>query len=240
PRPPFIDVPLNVSFRSTGAVLKLVDAVIAAPARDGVLEPGQSLRHDLKRIGQAGLVGLWPRCKPIQTADPEPWAVAQVTTGVASPLERLAQAIAAKIDDMVGKEKLESKGRLIHAGDIMVLVRSRDPFVLNLVRALKARGIPVSGIDRLRLLEDIAVMDLVAFADFLLMPEDDLNLAALLKSPLIGLSEEEVMRLCLERGYRSVWSRLNELAPQSLFYRNAADLLGRYLARADLDSPFAL
>ncbi len=187
PRPPFLDVPLDVSFRSTGAVLKLVDAVIAGPGRDGVLDPGQSLTHGLKRGGQAGLVEVWPRCRPVKLDDPEPWAVPQVTTGMASPLERLAQAIAAKIAALVGQEELPSRGRKIRAGDIMVLVRSRDPFVLNLVRWLKKEGIAVSGIDRLRLLEDIAVMDLMAFADFLLMPEDDLNLAALLKSPLIGL-----------------------------------------------------
>ena len=240
PRPPFIDVPLDVSFRSAGAVLKLVDAVIAGPARAGVLEPGDVLRHGINRVGQEGIVELWPRTKPVAAEEPEPWAVPAVTVGIASPLERLAQAIAAKIAAMVGNEKLGSKNRPIRAGDIMVLVRSRDPFVLNLVRALKGRGIPVSGIDRLRLLEDIAVMDLVAFADFLLMPENDLNLAALLKSPLIGLSEEEVMRLCLDRGHASVWSRLKDTAPQSLFYRDAADLLGRYLARADFHAPFAL
>lgn len=240
PRPPFLDVPLDVSFRSTGAVLKLVDAVIAGPARDGVLDPGRYLVHGLKRTGQAGLVEVWPRCQPVKLDDPEPWAVPQVTAGIASPLERLAQAIAAKIASMVGKEMLESRGREVRAGDIMVLVRSRDPFVLNLVRALKGQAIAVSGIDRLRLLEDIAVMDLMAFADFLLMPEDDLNLAALLKSPLIGLNEEDVMRLCVDRGSASVWSRLNAMAPQSLFYREAADRLSHYLARADFDSPFAL
>ena len=240
PRPPFIDVPLDVSFRSTGAVLKLVDAVIAGPARDGVLEPGQTLTHGVKRTGQAGLVEVWPRCSPVKPADPKPWALPEVTVGVSSPLERQAKAIAAKIAAMVGQENLESRDRPIRAGDIMVLVRSRDPFVLNLVRALKGKGIAVSGIDRLRLLEDIAVMDLVAFADFLLMPEDDLNLAALLKSPLIGLGEDEVMKLCVERGSASVWSHLNAMASQTLFYRDAADTLGRYLARADFESPFAL
>jgi ATP-dependent helicase/nuclease subunit A len=241
PRPPFLDVPLDVSFRSTGAVLKLVDAVIAGPAREGVLDPGQTLTHGLKRTGQAGLVEVWPRCQPIKLGDPEPWAVPQVTAGIASPLERLAQAIAAKIAAMVkGEELLPSRGRSIRAGDIMVLVRSRDPFVLNLVRWLKKEGIAVSGIDRLRLLEDIAVMDLMAFADFLLMPEDDLNLASLLKSPLIGLGEDEVMNLCVDRGSQSVWQRLNAMAPQTLFYREAADTLGRYLGRADFDSPFAL
>jgi ATP-dependent helicase/nuclease subunit A len=241
PRPPFLDVPLDVSFRSTGAVLKLVDAVVDGPARDGVLDPGQALRHGLKRTGQAGLVEVWPRCAVLKPGDPAPWAVPQVTAGIASPLERLAQAIAAKIAALVkDREILPSRGRPIRAGDIMVLVRSRDSFVLNLVRWLKKEGIAVSGIDRLRLLEDIAVMDLMAFADFLLMPEDDLNLAALLKSPLIGLGEDKVMELCVDRGSASVWSRLNAMAPQDLFYREAAETLGRYLARADFDSPFAL
>ena len=239
-RPPFMDVPLDVSFRSSGAVLKLVDQVIAGPARAGVLEPGQVLHHGVNRIGQSGLVELWPRCQPVGVDEPEAWAVPEVTPGPLAPHERLAQAIAAKIAAMVHHERLESKDRPIQPGDIMVLVRSRDPFVLSLVRALKARSIAVSGIDRLRLLEDIAVRDLVAFADFLLMPEDDLNLAALLKSPLIGLSEEEVFRLCVDRGSASVWSRLNALAGETLFYRNAADLLGRYLARADFNAPFAL
>src|SRR5262249_2852839 len=153
---------------------------------DGVLEPGRVLHHGVNRIGQAGLIELWPRCQPVAVDEPEPWAVPEVTPGPPAPHERLAQAIAAKIAAMVHHERLESKDREIQAGDILVLVRSRDPFVLSLVRELKRHQISVSGIDRLRLLEDIAVMDLMAFADFLLMPEDDLNLAALLKSPLIG------------------------------------------------------
>ncbi|HVY99857.1 MAG TPA: double-strand break repair helicase AddA [Dongiaceae bacterium] len=239
-RPPFVDVPLDTSFRSTGAVLKLVDAVINGPARDGVLDPGKSLTHGVHRRGQAGLVELWPRCQPVGVAEPDPWAPPRVTPGPPAPHERLAQALAAKIADMVGRDRLESKDRLVRAGDILVLVRSRDPFVLSLVRALKGKGIAVSGIDRLRLLEDIAVMDLMAFADFLLMPEDDLNLAALLKSPLFDISEADVLRLCADRGNASVWSRLKALAPETLFFREAADLLGRYLGRADFNAPFAL
>jgi ATP-dependent helicase/nuclease subunit A len=240
PRPPFVDVPLDTSFRSTGAVLKLVDAVIAGPARDGVLEPGQTLTHGVHRRGQEGLIELWPRCQPVAVAEPEPWAPPQVTPGPPAPHERLAQAIAAKIAGMVGHDRLESKDRVIRAGDIMVLVRARDPFVLSLVRALKKENIAVSGIDRLRLLEDIAVMDLMAFADFLLLPEDDLNLAALLKSPLFDISEADVLKLCVDRGSASVWSRLNAMAPESLFYREAADLLGKYLSQADFNAPFAL
>ena len=50
-----------------------------------------------------------------------------------------------------------------------------------MVSALKARGIPVAGADRLVLTEQIAVQDLIALGDFLTLPEDDLALAAVLK-----------------------------------------------------------
>jgi ATP-dependent helicase/nuclease subunit A len=239
PRPAFVDVPLDVSFRSTGAVLKLVDAVIAGPARAGVLEEGASLHHRVSRIGQAGSVELWPRAQPVALSPPEPWAIPRVAPGLPAPEERLALAIAARIGDLLGT-KLESRDRNIRPGDILVLVRSRDAFVPALVRALKARDIPVSGIDRLKLLQEIAVMDLIAFAEFLLMPEDDLTLAALLKSPLIGLDEEELFRICVDRKGASVWSRLNMLAPDSPRLRAAVQLLGTHLARADFHSPFAL
>jgi ATP-dependent helicase/nuclease subunit A len=237
PRPPFVEVPLDVSFRSTDAVLKLVDAVIAGPARAGVLDA--DLRHRAKRVGQAGAVELWPRAQPIEIEEPEPWAVPRVVPGAPAPHERLAQAIAARIASLT-QEELESKGRRIRPGDILVLVRSRDAFVPALVRALKARGIPVSGVDRLKLLDEIAVMDLVAFAEFLLMPDDDLTLAALLKSPLVGLTEEELFQLCIDRGDTSLWSRLNMLAPENPSFRAAVKLLGSHLACADFHSPFAL
>jgi ATP-dependent helicase/nuclease subunit A len=240
-RPPFRDVPLDVSFRSTAAVLKLVDAVIAGPGRDGVLSAGETLQHKVRRLGQAGLVELWPRTAPVAVAAMEPWALPEITQGPLAPDERLAQAIAEKISRLISsRESLESRGRPIQAGDIMVLVRSRDAFVPLLVRALKKLQVPVSGVDRLALLQDIAVMDLMAFADFLLMPEDDLNLAALLKSPLVGLTEEELFQVCVERGSASVWSRLNALTADSPRLGEAAERLGRYLGRADFHSPFAL
>jgi ATP-dependent helicase/nuclease subunit A len=49
------------------------------------------------------------------------------------------------------------------------------------------------------LTEHIAVMDLMALADALLLPDDDLALACLLKSPLFGLSEEQLFDLAWDR-----------------------------------------
>jgi ATP-dependent helicase/nuclease subunit A len=82
-----------------------------------------------------------------------------------------------------------------------VLVRKRDAFVNALTRALKRRGnIPVAGADRLKLTSHIAVQDLVALGRFLLLPEDDLSLAALMKSPLFDLSEDDIFAVAALAG----------------------------------------
>ncbi len=240
-RPPFVDVALNISFRSTAAVLKLVDRVLAGPAGAGVLAAGESLEHRPQRRGAGGSVEVWPLCVPLAVAAPEPWAPPVVTAGAAEPSQRLAAAVAADIAGKIAAgDRLLSRDRPVRPGDFLVLVRSRNAFVPALVRELKAREVPVSGVDRLQLLDEIAVQDLIAFAEFLLLPEDDLTLAALLKSPLIGLDETELFTLCIDRAGASVWARLNALAPAHPRFAEARDRLGHYLARADYLSPFAL
>ncbi len=81
----------------------------------------------------------------------------------------------------------------------MVLVRRRNEFVNALVRALKREGVEVAGVDRLNLGQELAIQDLLAMARFVLLPQDDLNLAALLKSPLIGLDEDQLFILAWKR-----------------------------------------
>ena len=76
-----------------------------------------------------------------------------------------------------------------------------------MVSALKARGIKVAGADRLLLTEQIAVQDLMALGDFLMLPEDDLALASVLKSPLLGLDDDDLMALAPRRK-GSLWQEL--------------------------------
>ena len=96
-------------------------------------------------------------------------------------------------------------------GDFLILLRHRDELVDALVRELKSLEVPVAGIDRMRLTEQLAVMDLIAFGQFLLLPEDDFNLAVLLKSPLLGWSEEALFDLA--HGRRgSLWEELRRRA----------------------------
>jgi ATP-dependent helicase/nuclease subunit A len=236
------DVQLKVSFRSTAPVLALVDAVFAeGAAREGVVEPGATLEHRPDRTGHAGLVELWPMLEAAETEPPPPWEVPDAPGRAAGADAMLAEAVAARIRHWLDTgEPLPSRGRAMRPGDILVLVRKRTGgLVPRLLRALKEKGIPVGGADRIKLAEQIAVQDLLALCDTLLLPDDDLQLAALLKSPLIGLSEEQLFDLAHHRT-GSLWGRLAQERGRDTPEGHAADWLARLMNRADLVTPHAL
>jgi ATP-dependent helicase/nuclease subunit A len=108
------------------------------------------------------------------------------------------------------------------------------------VRQLKKLGIPVAGVDRMVLTQQIAIMDLIVLGQFLLLPEDDLTLATVLKGPLFGISEDELFLLAYGRGRDTLWSRLRRLAAQHPTLRAAEERLRALLARADFVPPFEL
>ena len=106
-----------------------------------------------------------------------------------------------------------------------------------MVAALKALKIEVAGADRLRLSDQIAVEDLLSLGDFLTLPEDDLSLAEVLKSPLIGLTDDDLMALAVGRK-GMLWKSLIDHAGDNPRFRAAADTLKRWRSRADFVPPF--
>ncbi|CAK0757907.1 ATP-dependent helicase/nuclease subunit A [Azospirillaceae bacterium] len=236
-------VALDVSFRSTPAVLSIVDAIFSNPeARNGLtLDPQTPIRHRAFRSGQAGHVEIWPPAIPAETAELAPWQAPIATESLDSPATRLAVLIAETIRGWIAnQETLPSRGRPIQAGDVLVLVRRRTNFVAELVRALKDRNVPVAGVDRMILTRQLAVMDLMALAAFLLLPDDDLTLATVLKGPLIKITEEQLFSLAYGRR-RRLWPALLEKAKESPgIFQPAAQYLSGLLARADFVAPYEL
>lgn len=232
----WIEVALQFSFRSTRSVLAAVDGVFERPeAQQGVADWG-AVRHEVSRIGAAGLVELWPPALPIELEPPGPWAppVERIETDL--PMTRLARLIARRIRTWLdAREELASQGRPIRPGDILILVRRRNPFVHEMVRALKQQDVPVAGVDRMMLAEQLPVMDLVALGRVALLPEDDLTLACLLKSPLVGLDEEELFALAHGRT-GSLWASLGRATAPRL--AAARRRLEGWLARADQVPPY--
>jgi ATP-dependent helicase/nuclease subunit A len=237
----FKNVGLDVSFRSTAPVLALVDAVFADPlARPGVVAPGETLTHYADRAGHAGLVELWPLAPRPDPAPYQPWTIPEENQSQTSARQLLADALADWIRDQTdGSVLLESKGRPLTAGDVLILVRRRDEFARALVRALKTRGVPVAGLDRMILTDQPAVQDLMALADALLLPRDDLTFGCLLTSPLGGLTDDELAEIAIERP-GSLWDALRDRADEQPSWRRAADFFSQLLGRVDYVSPYAL
>jgi ATP-dependent helicase/nuclease subunit A len=237
----WIEVDLKTSFRSTPAVLRVVDAVFERPeARAGVTPENAPIRHEAHRAGAGGLVELWPLVEPAARDDLEAWTPPLTQRSAEDPETQLAQRIATRIRQWIEEETLESRNRAIRPGDVMVLVRRRGAFLDALVRSLKQQRVPVAGADRILLIEQLAVMDLMALGHALLLPADDLTLATVLKGPLIGLSEEELFRLAHGRGNQTLWRRLALLKEENAAFARAHDFISDLLSQVDLMTPFAL
>ncbi len=233
----FKDVNMEVSFRSTSAVLDSVNKVFAqGAARDGVVNDGQELMHIPSRIGDGGRIELWPLVQPDDNdISDQIWLPPVERVSGISSSSKLARQIAETIKSKVSqKEILQSQGRPLRYRDFLILVQRRNSFVEEIVRACKNAGVNITGVDKIKLSEQIAVNDLLALAQFTLLPSDDLNLACVLKSPLFGLNDDDLFTLCYQRGEKSLWQRLKE----SSSYPTIAETLYQILKFANTHRPF--
>ena len=229
---PLHKIQLTHSFRSTSEILTAVDSIFSqSAAKEGLMFGTNTLEHIPTRLDHPGLVELWPLTEPVLEGE-------EIKLSAKTQLARqIADTVRGWLDNGLW---LESKGRCVEPGDIMILIRKRTVLVNYLVRALKRKNIPVAGHDRMALGENLAVQDLIALGQCLLLPEDDLTLAASLKSPIFALSEETLFMLCSARDKKSVWERLREQNNRSIELADAYRLLGDLRAKADYISPYEL
>ena len=212
----FLPLPFQYSFRSVSLVLEAVDRVFEQPAaHQGLTADPVATVHQAVRDASPGLVELWPLVEPDDKPEVEPWDQPFDTTSETSPRVKLARQIAAAVKVWLKRGDLVGDGDNRHpmrAGDILILVRQRGALFEAIIRALKNADIAVAGADRLKLVEHIAIMDLLALADALLHAQDDLALAAVLKSPLFGVTEDELFDLTRHSG--SLRAALRATRPQ--------------------------
>ncbi|HEY1837205.1 MAG TPA: double-strand break repair helicase AddA [Rhizomicrobium sp.] len=232
----FTDVTLDTSRRSAPEILKFVDHVFAGDAGAALTFEGAPVAHTAHRKADKGQIEFWPVIHPDKTPDLEPWRPVDAIAEN-SPVARLADQIATQIKRWTdGKTSLPGHNAPIREGDIMILMPRREPFAGEMIRRLKERGVKVAGADRIRLNEQIAVMDLAALGRFVLLPEDDLNLAALLRSPLIDIGEDDLLDLANPRA-GTLWAALDARREETKLVRAHA-YLSECRARADFAPPY--
>jgi ATP-dependent helicase/nuclease subunit A len=227
----FRDLSIAASFRSAQPVLDLVDAVIGTVGHGALALAEPPPPHVAHKADRPGQVELWPPFAVEESADEsdegeERW--------VSLRDRYYADALAERLGQMVEEAAvLPSTGRPLTPGDILVLVRSRGELASLIVARLFSAGIPVAGVDRLHLHEPLAVQDLLVAVKFAVQPNDDLSLACLLVSPLLGWDQEQLRELAYGRK-GSLW---RELRQRSFEFRGAHDSLSELLRIADFTTP---
>ncbi|MES2676695.1 MAG: double-strand break repair helicase AddA [Pseudomonadota bacterium] len=225
----FLNVELNSSFRSMPAILQVVDLVFAkAELANSISTLATKIQHHAIKNQHFGKVELMPIISrfastpgysAIKEEEKYQWDLDFSIDEEYKAQEILAQIIARKIKKFFDDGKfLASKNRFAEFGDVMILLKERKSNLANLlVKHLSAQQIPVSSADRIDFSKNIIVQDLLALAQFILLPEDDLNLACLLKSPLFGVSEEELLAACELKNSGLSLSKESEHKTISLF-----------------------
>jgi ATP-dependent helicase/nuclease subunit A len=237
----FDPVSFTYSFRSGPAILQSVDYVFRDEAiyRSIHAEATYPL-HEALTDAAPGLIELWELAEADDKKDIEGWRAPFDGVSVTSPEVKFARRIQAEIRRLVESGTMTGHAgdrRPLRYGDVLVLVRRRGNAFDAVIQALKHAGIPVAGADRLKLTEHIAIIDLMNLADALLLPQDDLALAVALKSPLFGLTDDDLFELAWQRK-GSLREALGHRAGDGQF-QDALRRLERYEQRFAHETPFS-
>lgn len=230
---------LGRSYRTARPVLEFVDEAIDAIGHEAF---GLDRRPE-PHVGEdrPGLIGLWHPVGGEGEEEAEaPEAPEAPDSWLPGPERAMADNVAAQVKAWLrdGFPLVKGRARNAGPGDIMVLVRKRRELAGLIVARLHAAGVPVAGVDRLRLGAPLAVKDLMAALRFAAQPLDDLSLACLLVSPLIGWSQEQLLQFGHRPDNMRLWDHLRRSRePEAM---RVADELRQLLARADFEPPQAL
>ncbi|MDC1229336.1 double-strand break repair helicase AddA [Octadecabacter sp.] len=232
------DSELLYSFRSSDAILQLVDQTFQGDMADGL---GDRIKHIAFKGDMPGRVDVWPMIEPSEKPEEREWDDPLDLKGRTNNKVVLAQQIASEIKRMMNDETLPVKvqgiwsRRKITPGDFLILVQGRGNGIFDeVIAACKSAELEIAGADRLKLGGELAVQDIAALLQFLALQDDDLSLAAALKSPLFGWSEKQLYDLAQPRKKRTtLWEVLRDSQHTDTLeilhdLRNRADFLRPY------------
>jgi ATP-dependent helicase/nuclease subunit A len=230
----FVFRELKHSFRSGESILAAVDLVFksAEMAASVSSDAGGFPPHLALPDALPGVVEIWEPETPDERREIEGWDAPFDLVNETSPRVKLARRIARHVRGQIECGAAKS-------GDFLILVRQRGPLFEAIIRALKHEGVAVAGADRLILTEHIAVMDLMALADALLLPQDDLALATVLRSPLFGFSDKELFTIAWDRGRASLRAALASKTGEDKKFADTAARLDELAQDARRETPFA-
>jgi len=211
-------VDLNINFRSQPPILEFVNKLFSR------LVTPQLTQFNYDRSAQLRPPGS--DSGPATCADREPLVELHLLdtsepkhndrSRMASPVEpdqlisdRQCQAaiIAQRIRQMVGADTAEPEFQVydkdqnayrpVRYGDIVILMRSLAQKAIDFVEVLRLAGIPVSSHATAGYFETTEITDMLSLLKVLDNPRRDIELAAVLRSPLFGFSDTELAKVRL-------------------------------------------
>ena len=218
------DVELKWSYRSGSAILDFVSKVWG---------DNNSLKAFRDTIGT---VELWPLYNECNEKSELFWPILDEMKVDEGSTKLLARDIAQYISRYVASGRiLPSTGMPAKADDFMILVRRRGEFMEEVIKALKDESVDVGGMDRMVLTDHISVQDILSLAKYVLMPRDELNLAELLKSPIVGMNDEEL--LSMRNNARKLVALSMKIPSLFNFFYNLIEVIGLREMLASANGP---
>ena len=240
---PLNEMSLDYSFRSSSAILKVVDKTFYSLEASGF---SSSQKHIAFNPQMPGRVDLWPIVPAVNEASDREWYNPVDLAGKENHYVTLARQVAVFIKTVIDQKHPmpdelccdgSFKARPIKAADFLILVQQRKELFYELIKACKALNLPIAGVDRLKVYKEMAVKDLVALLSFLALPEDDLSLAVALKSPLFGWREQRLFTLAHNRGSKYLWQAM---CGQEKTYEEELNILRDLRGKVDFLRPYEL
>jgi ATP-dependent helicase/nuclease subunit A len=225
----FRNITLQWSYRSTKEIIDIVYLIF------------QQIKHTTPQLFTSdnpkilsfrqthkGRVELWPLVKGEKESKLF-WPLLEEHNKSKSAQQLLAQQIASFIKSQIASRRiLPATNSEVKESDFMILVRKRDELIFEIINCLKQHGLPVEDVDRITLNKSLSVLDLMSIAKFVLLPQDDLNLVSLLKSPIIGMSEQALQTIAVSRGKNSIWGYLKTVPDYASIYKKLCHFLQLY------------
>ena len=212
--------PLNKSWRSSPAIIELVNKVFITEDDKLLLDFPQHGTHKSELPGQIELQQIFKAPDKEDLPEPiyfrNPLEQPRVTIKNQQYRDE-GEWIASKIDMLIEQGLLiqrDNEQTPIQYDDIYILLKNRT-HVAQIEQILRQHKIPFISANRSTLLHSLEIQDLEALLEVLVAPHNDLALARVLKSPIFDATDQHLLELSAIKNVRR-WFKKVECLSDSL------------------------